>query len=78
MTDMNHDKELDARGLNCPLPILRARKALNEMTTGQVLRIVATDPGAVKDFESFSKQTGNVLLSQSTGEKEFVFYMRKK
>jgi tRNA 2-thiouridine synthesizing protein A len=78
MTDMNHDKELDARGLNCPLPILRARKALNEMTTGQVLRIVATDPGAVKDFESFSKQTGNTLLSQSTGEKEFVFYLRKK
>ena len=78
MTDMNHDKELDARGLNCPLPILRARKALNEMTEGQVLRIVATDPGSVKDFESFSKQTGNTLLSQSAGEKEFTFYMRKK
>lgn len=78
MTDMTHDKELDARGLNCPLPILRARKALNEMTTGQVLRIVATDPGSVKDFESFSKQTGNTLLSQATGDKEFTFYMRKK
>lgn len=78
MTVMTHDKELNARGMNCPLPILRARKALNEMVSGQVLRIVATDPGSVKDFEAFSKQTGNPLLSQSEGEKEFVFYMRKK
>ena len=78
MTTTTHDKELDARGLNCPLPILRARKSLNEMTSGQVLRIVATDPGSSKDFEAFSKQTGNVLLSQSAGEKEFVFYIRKK
>jgi tRNA 2-thiouridine synthesizing protein A len=78
MTATTHDKELDARGMNCPLPILRARKSLNEMTTGQVLRIVATDPGSVKDFEAFCKQTGNQLLSQSAGEKEFVFYMRKK
>jgi len=75
---MNHDKELDARGLNCPLPILRAKKALNEMTSGQVLRIVATDPGSVKDFEAFSKQTGNTLLSQSAGDKEFTFFMQKK
>ncbi len=73
-----HDKELDACGMNCPLPILRARKALNDMTSGQVLRIVATDPGSVKDFEAFSKQTGNELLSQSATEKEFTFYMRKK
>ena len=78
MTVTNHDKELDARGMNCPLPILRARKALNEMTSGQVLRIVATDPGSTKDFESFSKQTGNELLSQSAGEQDFVLYMRKK
>lgn len=75
---MNHDKELDARGLNCPLPILRARKALNDMTTGQVLRIVATDPGSVKDFESFAKQTGNALLSQSGDEKEYTFFLKKK
>ncbi|MDQ3027349.1 MAG: sulfurtransferase TusA family protein [Pseudomonadota bacterium] len=75
---MPHDKELDACGMNCPLPILRARKALNDMTSGQVLRIVATDPGSVKDFEAFSKQTGNELLSQSATEKEFTFYMRKK
>ena len=78
MSDARHDKELDARGMNCPLPILRARKALNEMSAGQVLRIVATDPGSVKDFESFARQTGNELLSQSAGDKEFVFYMRKK
>ena len=73
-----HDQELDARGMNCPLPILRARKALNAMASGQVLRIVATDPGSVKDFEAFCKQTGNELLSQSAGEKEFIFYMRRK
>ena len=75
---MDHDKELDARGLNCPLPILRARKALNEMASGQVLRIVATDPGSVKDFESFARQTGNSLLSQSGDGKEFTFLFKKK
>ena len=75
---MDHDKELDTRGLNCPLPILRAKKALGELASGQVLRIVATDPGAVKDFEAFSKQTGNELLASNAGEKEFTFYLRKK
>jgi tRNA 2-thiouridine synthesizing protein A len=75
---MNFDKELDARGLNCPLPILRAKKALNDMTSGQVLKIVATDPGSVKDFQAFSKQTGNDLLSQSEGDKEFVFFLKRK
>jgi len=75
---MNFDKELDARGLNCPLPILRAKKALNDMTTGQVLRIVATDPGSVKDFQAFSKQTGNELLSQDATDKEFTFFMKRK
>jgi len=78
MTVTNHDKELDARGMNCPLPILRAKKALGELASGQVLRIVATDPGSVKDFEAFSKQTGNELLSSAAGEKEFTFYIRKK
>jgi tRNA 2-thiouridine synthesizing protein A len=78
MAATTHDKELDARGLNCPLPILRARKALNELSAGQVLRIVATDPGSVKDFEAFAKQTGNEMLSQSADAKEFVFYLRKK
>ena len=74
----NHDKELDARGMNCPLPILRTRKMLNEMTSGQVLRIVATDPGSVKDMEAFAKQTGNPLVSHEQQGAEYVFYMRKK
>ena len=78
MTVTQHDKELDARGLNCPLPILRAKKALGELGSGQVLRIVATDPGSVKDFEAFAKQTGNELLSSQPGEKEFTFYIKKK
>ena len=75
---MNFDKELDARGLNCPLPILRAKKALNDMQAGQVLKIVATDPGSVKDFQAFSKQTGNELLSHAEAQKEFTFYMKRK
>ncbi|MGE5638561.1 MAG: sulfurtransferase TusA family protein [Clostridia bacterium] len=75
---MNFDKELDARGLNCPLPILRAKKALNEMQGGQVLKIIATDPGSVKDFQAFSKQTGNELLSHSEANKEFTFFMKRK
>jgi tRNA 2-thiouridine synthesizing protein A len=75
---MNFDKELDARGLNCPLPILRAKKALNEMQSGQVLKIVATDPGSVKDFQAFSKQTGNALLSQDEANREFVFFLKRK
>jgi tRNA 2-thiouridine synthesizing protein A len=75
---MNFDKDLDARGLNCPLPILRAKKALSDMTSGQVLRILATDPGSVKDFQAFSKQTGNELLSHAEAEKEYTFFMKKK
>jgi tRNA 2-thiouridine synthesizing protein A len=77
-SDMNFDKELDARGLNCPLPILKAKKALNELRSGQVLKIVATDPGSVKDFQAFCKQTGNDLLSQDTAEKEFTFFLKRK
>ena len=75
---MEFDKELDARGLNCPLPILRTKKALTDMSSGQVLKILATDPGSVKDFEAFCKQTGNALLSSTTEPSEFVFFMRKK
>lgn len=75
---MNFDKELDARGLNCPLPILRAKKALTDMASGQVLKIVATDPGSVKDFQAFAKQTGNDLLQQAEAEKEFVFFLKRK
>lgn len=72
------DQELDARGLNCPLPILRAKKALNELTGGQVLRIMATDPGSVKDFQAFAQQTGNELLDSREANGEFHFLLRKK
>jgi tRNA 2-thiouridine synthesizing protein A len=75
---MDFDKELDTRGLNCPLPILRTKKALGDLTSGQVLKVVATDPGAVKDFQTFSKQTGHELLQQGEANKEFTFFMRKK
>ena len=75
---MHSDKELDARGLNCPLPILRAKKALATMTSGQVLRIVATDPGSVKDFQHFARQTGNELLSENSQGDEFEFFLRRK
>lgn len=75
---MQFDKELDARGLNCPLPILRAKKALTDMASGQVLKILATDPGSVKDFQAFAKQTGNALLSSETADTEFIFFMKKK
>jgi tRNA 2-thiouridine synthesizing protein A len=72
------DKELDARGLNCPLPILRTKKMLNELTGGQTLRIVATDPGAVKDFQAFAKQTGNELLESGETNGEYTFLIKKK
>ncbi len=75
---MEFNKDLDARGLNCPLPILRTKKALNEMASGEVLRVIATDPGSVKDFAAFAKQTGNELLSSSEAGGEFTFYIRKK
>jgi len=75
---MNFDKELDARGLNCPLPILRAKKALTDMTTGQVLRIVATDPGSVKDFAAWAKATGNELLESNAIDGTFRFVLRKR
>jgi tRNA 2-thiouridine synthesizing protein A len=75
---MKFDKELDTRGLNCPLPILRAKKALTDMHSGQVLKIVATDPGSVKDFQAFSKQTGNQLLQHSEANREFTFFMQKR
>jgi len=75
MTDF--DQELDARGLSCPLPILRAKKALNRLEPGQILKIVATDPGSVKDFEAFANQTGNELLDSSSQDQEFHFRLKK-
>ena len=72
------DQELDACGLNCPLPILRAKKSLSSLESGQVLRIIATDPGSVKDFEAFAKQTGNELLSSNEVGGKFNFLVKKK
>ena len=74
----NFDKELDARGLNCPLPILRTKMFLQEMGAGQTLKILATDPGSVKDFQAFAKQTGNELMSSTEAGGEFTFFMKKK
>ncbi|WP_019140272.1 sulfurtransferase TusA family protein [Noviherbaspirillum massiliense] len=75
---MEFHKEVDARGLNCPLPILKAKKALAELVSGQVLKVLATDPGSVRDFQAFAKQTGNELLSHSQTGQEFVFLMKRK
>lgn len=75
---MKHDKELDARGLACPLPIVKTRKALNELTSGQVLRVVATDSGSVADMKAFSEQTGNELLSSSHEGGTYTFYLKRR
>ena len=75
---MHFDRELDVKGLNCPLPILRTKKTLSEMASGQVLHIVATDPGSVKDFESLARQTGNELLSCVATNKVFEYYLKRK
>ena len=75
---MDIHQEVDARGLNCPLPILRTKKALSEMTSGQILRVLATDPGAVKDFQAFAKQTGNQLLSCDEAGPVFEFVFQRK
>lgn len=72
-----YDLELDARGLNCPLPILRAKKSIQSLSVGQVLRIVSTDPGSVKDFEAFCKQTGNELVDSAQDGGEYAFNIRK-
>ena len=71
------DQELDASGLNCPLPILRAKKTLAQLDSGKVLRVVATDPGSLKDFDAFAKQTGNELMSSGEEGGKFVFLIRK-
>ena len=75
---MDAQKELDTRGLNCPLPILKAKKALADMLSGEVLKVVATDPGSVRDFQAFARQTGNELVEQTSSEKEFVHYLRRR
>jgi tRNA 2-thiouridine synthesizing protein A len=74
---MNVDQELDVRGLNCPLPILRTKKALKVIDAGKVLKIISTDPGSVKDFQAFASQTGNELLESTETGGEYTFFMRK-
>lgn len=75
---MDIARELDVKGLNCPLPILRTKKALSEMDSGEVLRVLATDPGSVKDFAAFARQTGNELLEQKEENSVFEFYLKRK
>ena len=75
---MDFNRDMDVRGLNCPLPILRAKKALNEMKSGEVLRIVATDPGSQKDFQAFARQTGHELLSSTQQGQEFTYLLKRK
>lgn len=74
---LNIDLEIDARGLNCPLPILRTRKGINTLASGQVVKIIATDPGSVKDLEAFCKQTGNEMLESGQQDGEYHFNIRK-
>ena len=75
---MNFDKELNARGLSCPLPIVKTKKSLADMTTGQILKVIATDCGAVKDMQAFADQTGNTLMSTAEENGEYIFLMKKK
>ncbi|HSG23012.1 MAG TPA: sulfurtransferase TusA family protein [Azonexus sp.] len=75
---MEFDRDLDVKGLNCPLPILRTKKALAEMESGQVLRVQATDSGALKDFPAFAKQTGNELVGQKEENRVFEFFLKRK
>ncbi|AVP58329.1 sulfurtransferase TusA family protein [Pulveribacter suum] len=75
---MQIDQEVDARGLNCPLPILRAKKALAGMASGQLLRVVATDTGSLRDFQAFAKQTGNELVEQRSEGAEFIHLLRRR
>jgi tRNA 2-thiouridine synthesizing protein A len=72
------DRELDTKGLSCPLPILRAKKALAELTSGQVLKIVCTDPGSIRDFKAFARQTGNELLAQQEADELFVHFLKRR
>ncbi len=75
---MQIDKEIDTRGLNCPLPILKAKKALTDMASGQLLKVVSTDPGSTRDFLAFAKQTGNELVEQQTVGSDFIHFLRRR
>ena len=75
---MQIDKEIDTRGLNCPLPILKAKKALADMLSGQTLKVVSTDAGSVRDFQAFARQTGNTLVEQQTAGADFVHVLKRR
>ena len=75
---MQVDREIDTRGLNCPLPILKAKKSLNEMQSGQLLKVVSTDPGSVRDFQAFARQTGNELVEQQTAGADYIHVLRRR
>jgi tRNA 2-thiouridine synthesizing protein A len=75
---MHAQKELDTRGLNCPLPILKAKKALVDMRSGEVLKVMSTDPGSMRDFQAFARQTGNELVEQQTSNDEFIHFLRRR
>ena len=75
---MDVHKELDTRGLNCPLPILKTKKMLSEMQSGEVLKVVSTDPGSIRDFQAFARQTGNELVEQISGSAEFVHVLKRR
>ena len=75
---MDTHKEIDTRGLNCPLPILKAKKALSDMASGQLLKVVSTDAGSLRDFQAFAKQTGNELVEQQTAGAEFTHILRRR
>ena len=75
---MEAQKTLDTRGLNCPLPILKAKKALADMVSGEVLKVLSTDPGSVRDFQAFARQTGNELVEQTSASSEFVHLLRRR
>jgi len=75
---MDVQREIDTRGLNCPLPILKAKKALAEMASGDLLKVVATDPGSMRDFQAFARQTGNELVQQETAGTEFIHVLRRR
>jgi len=77
-TDLPIAREIDTRGLNCPLPILKAKKALNDMASGELLKVVATDPGSLRDFQAFARQTGNDLVDQQTLGAEFVHVLKRR
>ncbi len=75
---MEANKEIDTRGMNCPLPILKAKKALADMSSGDVLKIVSTDPGSMRDFQAFARQTGNELVEQTSANDEYVHFLRRR